>query len=248
MAARARASDVLPVPGASSKRTWPSASIAVKVSRMTWALPSTAWPTLATSFSNVPANQSACSVVMVMGWSSSVVCRLVVLRRCASRVPRPWARRGQHAAYRRGIPAADFRRVSGVASTYQPACRTAVRWYHTPVGLSVDLAPAPRSGRSMPSDAGSTTCRAAALVSGCGVPVAVGTPGLARCSCGRALTWISMTWAAAGWGQHPKWHCRIRLSAVLVAVGAVAGTDPQVCACCSSLRRCGCTAGPGPRT
>src|SRR5689334_4668542 len=66
VAARALAREVLPVPGASSKRTWPSASIAVKVRRMTWALPRTAWPTLATSFSNVPANQAACSLVMVI--------------------------------------------------------------------------------------------------------------------------------------------------------------------------------------
>ncbi|CPU66410.1 Uncharacterised protein [Mycobacteroides abscessus] len=53
LAARARASEVLPVPGASSRRMCPSESMHVRVRRTTCALPRTAWPTLPTRRSKV---------------------------------------------------------------------------------------------------------------------------------------------------------------------------------------------------
>src|SRR6478736_3187085 len=64
--ARARASEVLPVPGTSSSSTWPSLSIAVSTSSTTCRLPSTARSTLSAICENVWANHVACSCVRVM--------------------------------------------------------------------------------------------------------------------------------------------------------------------------------------
>ncbi len=66
VAASALASWVLPVPGASSSSTWPSASSAVSTSRITSGLPSTAMSDVVDEPLKVSANQVACSGVMVM--------------------------------------------------------------------------------------------------------------------------------------------------------------------------------------
>src|SRR5699024_5171743 len=63
VAATARASEVLPVPGKSSSSRCPPDSRQVRVSRTTCDLPSTAADTFATSRSNVAANQAAWSGV-----------------------------------------------------------------------------------------------------------------------------------------------------------------------------------------
>src|SRR5690625_3931419 len=72
-AASERASCVLPVPGTSSRSTWPPLSIVVTTSRITLALPTTATPTAETIFSKVSANHAACSGVIV------VCCSVVVM-------------------------------------------------------------------------------------------------------------------------------------------------------------------------
>src|SRR5690554_777268 len=69
VAAIARASEVLPVPGASSSKRWPRVSMHVRESRITSSLPSTARDTFETSLSKVSANHAACSVVIAMGSS-----------------------------------------------------------------------------------------------------------------------------------------------------------------------------------
>src|SRR5699024_11975097 len=63
VAATARANEVFPVPGKSSSSRCPPDSRQVKVNRTTCDLPSTAADTLATSRSNVSANQAAWSGV-----------------------------------------------------------------------------------------------------------------------------------------------------------------------------------------
>ncbi len=66
LCASARAIEVFPVPGTSSSRRWPSLSRAVRLSRITYDLPSTTCSTFATMRSAMSANQEACSGVMVM--------------------------------------------------------------------------------------------------------------------------------------------------------------------------------------
>jgi hypothetical protein len=61
LAASARASWVLPVPGTSSSRRCPSESRHVRASRVTCSLPRIAFWTLATSESKVLANQATWS-------------------------------------------------------------------------------------------------------------------------------------------------------------------------------------------
>src|SRR5690606_24442916 len=56
---------VLPVPGASSRSTCPSANSAVRTRRMTWSLPRTACPMLFWMVPKVSANHAACSGVIV---------------------------------------------------------------------------------------------------------------------------------------------------------------------------------------
>src|SRR3954469_25630853 len=129
VAASARAREVLPVPGASSNSTWPSASMAVKVSRMTCSLPSTACPTLATSFSNVPANHSACSMVMVIrcasffgscvgpSFSGPTGCEVVLV-------------------YLFGMPLGGLQPTFDVSQRSQlPLADPSLRWYQIPLGL-----------------------------------------------------------------------------------------------------------------
>ena len=65
VAAKARASAVLPVPGASSSSRCPSARRQVTANRMTGALPRRASPTLSTIRAKVPANHAAFSGVKV---------------------------------------------------------------------------------------------------------------------------------------------------------------------------------------
>src|SRR6478609_10660655 len=73
VSARARASEVFPVPGKSSSSRCPSASRQVTASPIGRGLPRTAWPTLATSLPNVSANQDACSGVMLILPSQQLV-------------------------------------------------------------------------------------------------------------------------------------------------------------------------------
>src|SRR5690625_228104 len=72
VAAMERAKEVLPVPGASTRSTWPGAIIAVSTRRTISFLPRTAWPTLWTSLSKVSANQRACSGVMLIDGAHSL--------------------------------------------------------------------------------------------------------------------------------------------------------------------------------
>src|SRR6478672_171033 len=91
VSARARASEVFPVPGKSSSSRCPSASRQVTASPIGRGLPRTAWPTLATSLPNVSANQDACSGVMLILPSQQLVSVADVApgRTCAHQVIDP---------------------------------------------------------------------------------------------------------------------------------------------------------------
>src|SRR5690554_4233702 len=66
LCAMARAREVLPVPGKSSSRRWPSLRSEVKESLITKVLPSSTCSTLETSRLKMSENQAACSGVIVM--------------------------------------------------------------------------------------------------------------------------------------------------------------------------------------
>ena len=159
------------MPGASSNSTWPSASIAVKVSRMTCSLPSTACPTLATSFSKVPANHSACSVVIVMGGPFLFLVQVVWSGGTGSPASGRWFSGGLAVASRSGGLQPRWR----YRTDQLPAAMPEVRWYQMPPGCldvlyQIGNGPSRRPRpATCPQPSHATDCRRHSCRSPCGV-------------------------------------------------------------------------------
>src|SRR5690606_13792704 len=137
----ARASEVLPVPGASSRSRCPRVSIDVRASRMTSSLPSTARATLPTSLSKVSANHADCSGVIAIGSAPGS-------GRCGGGRGASWP------VARLGVLAADLDAhlvVEAVVAVVAQQLDLAVRWRRLVVA-GRERAPAARGGLGLARD------------------------------------------------------------------------------------------------